>query len=109
MTDYIVVLVTVGARDEGEHIAASLVSEHLAACVNIVGPVRSIYHWEGRVQHDDELLLIIKTRRELFDQLVARVAALHSYENPEVIAIPITAGAAAYLDWLKSTTAGADE
>jgi periplasmic divalent cation tolerance protein len=104
MTDCVAVLVTVGSREEAERIAEALVMERLAACVNVVGPITSIYHWEGRVERCQELLLIIKTRAALFDQLEARVKSLHSYQNPEVIAVPIGAGTAAYLDWLRGET-----
>ena len=106
-SDCIVVLVTVGSLAQGERIADALVTEELAACVNIVGPIRSVYRWEGRVQRDEELLLIIKTRAELFAQLEARVRALHSYQTPEVIALPITAGAELYLNWLRGATRAA--
>ncbi|MBI1816499.1 MAG: divalent-cation tolerance protein CutA [Deltaproteobacteria bacterium] len=101
MTDFIVVLVTVASAEEGERIAEALVDEQLAACVNVVGPIRSIYMWEGAVQRDEERLLIIKTRAALFDELEARVCALHSYETPEVIALSISAGSQPYLDWLE--------
>ncbi len=104
MTDCIAVLVTAGTREEAERIAETLVMERLAACVNVVGPITSIYHWEGRVERGQELLLVIKTRAALFEQLEARVKSLHSYQNPEVIALPISAGAAAYLDWLRGET-----
>lgn len=104
MTDCIAVLVTAGAREEAERIAEALVMERLAACVNVVGPITSIYHWEGRVERGQELLLVIKTRAALFEQLEARVKSLHSYQNPEVIALPISAGTAAYLDWLRGET-----
>jgi periplasmic divalent cation tolerance protein len=104
MTDCVVVLVTVGSREEAERIAEALVTERLAACVNVAGPITSIYHWQGRVERGQELLLIIKTRAALWDQLEARVKSLHSYQNPEVIAVPISAGAAAYLGWLRSET-----
>ena len=100
----VVVLVTVGSRDEGERIATALVDDQLAACVNIVGPIESIYRWENRVQRDQELLLVIKTRAALVDDLEARVKALHSYQTPEVIALPITAGSQAYLEWLRGST-----
>ena len=103
-TDYLVVLVTVGSQEEAERIATALVSERLAACVNIVGPIRSIYRWEGKVQNDQELLLVIKSGVALFEQLAARVQALHSYQTPEVIALPITAGLQAYLEWLQAET-----
>jgi periplasmic divalent cation tolerance protein len=104
MTDCIAVLVTVGAREEGERIAQALVAERLAACVNIVGPISSIYHWQGAVEHGQELLLIIKTRAALYGEVETRVKSLHSYQNPEVIALPISAGTAAYLDWLRGET-----
>jgi periplasmic divalent cation tolerance protein len=100
----IVVLVTVGSREEGERIADAVVTERLAACVNVVGPIRSIYRWNDHVQRDDELLLIMKTRAALFDALAARVRALHSYDTPEVVALAITTGSAAYLDWLQGAT-----
>ncbi len=105
MTDFIVVLVTVASAEEGQRIAEALVGERLAACVNVVGPIRSIYAWKGAVQRDEERLLIIKTRAALFDELESRVRALHSYETPEVIALPISAGSQPYLDWLLGGTA----
>ncbi len=108
MSDCIVCLVSVGSPSEGERIAEALVAEQLAACVNILGPMRSIYRWEGQVQRDEEHLLIIKTRADLFARLAARVHALHSYRTPEVIALPITAGSEAYLDWLRAATSSCD-
>src|ERR1700687_4425793 len=103
-SDCIVVLVTVGSREEGERIATTVVGEQLAACVNIIGPIESIYSWDGQLHRDQELLLVIKTRAARFDDLAARVTALHSYATPEVIALPITAGSGAYLDWLRVAT-----
>jgi periplasmic divalent cation tolerance protein len=104
MSDCVVILVTAGSRAEGERIAEALVGEQLAACVNLVGPVRSIYRWESAIQRDDEWLLIIKARATQFDALATRVRAIHSYQTPEVIALPITAGSEAYLEWLRSVT-----
>jgi periplasmic divalent cation tolerance protein len=104
MTDCIAVLVTVGSGEEAERIAEAVVVERLAACVNITGPITSIYHWQGRVERSQEWLLIIKTRAGVFGQLETRVKSLHSYQNPEVIALPISAGTAAYLDWLRGET-----
>jgi periplasmic divalent cation tolerance protein len=98
------VLVTVGSREQGERIAEAVVGEQLAACVNVIGPVRSIYRWEEQLQRDDEWLLVIKARAASFDALAARVRALHSYQTPEVIAVPLTAGSAAYLEWLRGAT-----
>jgi len=108
MTDTIVVLVTVGSQNEADHLATTLVEEHLVACVNIVGPIRSVYRWQGRVHNDEELLLVIKTRAALFESLATRVRTLHSYETPEVIALPIVAGAQPYLDWLLAQTEPVD-
>jgi periplasmic divalent cation tolerance protein len=101
MGDERVVLVTVPNREEGERIAEILVGERLAACVNLVGPIRSIYRWEGAVCRDDELLLVIKTTQARYADLEARVLATHPYQTPEVIALPIVAGADGYLRWLK--------
>ena len=81
-----------------------MVAERLAACVNIVGPMRSIYRWQGTVQHETELLMIIKTRAALFDALQRRVTTLHPYATPEVIALPLAAGSARYLDWVRGET-----
>jgi periplasmic divalent cation tolerance protein len=100
MTDFIVVYVTAGSADEAERIADALVEERLAACVNCVSGVRSIYHWEGKIERADEELLIIKSRRALFDRLKRRVAELHSYSVPEIIALPLVEGSESYLKWL---------
>jgi periplasmic divalent cation tolerance protein len=104
--EFVVVLVTVGSRSEGEKVARQLVGDGLAACVNIVGPIRSVYVWEGEVAEDDEHLLIIKSRDELLAALEARVRELHSYEVPEVVALPITGGSVPYLEWLRAATTG---
>jgi periplasmic divalent cation tolerance protein len=100
MSPVLVVLVTVPSREDGERIAEALVGESLAACVNLVGPIRSIYRWQGAVCRDDEHLLLIKTTPDRYAELEARVLALHTYENPEVIALPVERGAATYLEWL---------
>jgi periplasmic divalent cation tolerance protein len=100
MTDCIVVFVTAGSEAEAETIAKALVEERLAACVNILSPIRSIYRWEGKVTDDQERLLIIKTRAERFSAVEARVKTLHSYQVPEVIALPIVQGSEGYLRWL---------
>ncbi len=100
MTDKVVVLVTCGSNEEAERIARALVEARLAACVNILGPVRSIYRWEGKLNDDKEVLLLIKTSRSLFDQVRHAVEKAHSYEVPEVICLPIIDGAPNYLNWL---------
>jgi len=101
-----VVFVTAGNEQQAELIARALVDEHLAACVNIVSPIRSIYRWGNQVQSDTEHLMIIKTRAKLVTKVEARVRELHSYEVPEIIALPIVAGAKPYLEWIFESTIG---
>lgn len=104
--DFIVVLVTAGSAGEGDRIARTLVEEGLAACVNRVGPIHSTYVWEGAVEDAEEYLLVVKSRRQQFPAIEARVRALHSYEVPEVIALPVVDGSAPYLEWLAAGSAG---
>lgn len=98
-----VVLVTAASESEAESIAQSLMSAKLAACVSI-WPVRSIYSWQGKLENSQEWQLLIKTDLSQFAQLEAKVRSLHSYEVPEIIALPIAAGSAPYLDWLQTQT-----
>ncbi|TYI82680.1 hypothetical protein E1A91_D05G237200v1 [Gossypium mustelinum] len=100
----IVVYVTVPNRDAGRKLADSIVKEKLAACVNIVPGVVSVYEWEGKVNRDPEELLIIKTRQSLLPALTEHVKANHEYDVPEVIALPIGGGSAEFLEWLKNST-----
>jgi len=104
MSAHIVILITTGSVDEGQNIARTLVDERLAACVNIISPIQSVYRWEGQVQDDQEVLLIVKTATEMLEPLAVRVKQLHSYEVPEIIALPIIAGATDYLDWIDKQT-----
>ena len=103
--DDVVVLVTAAAADEAERIATALVTERLAACVNIVGPIRSIYRWQGAIERADEHLLLVKTQMQLFEAVASRVSEMHSYTTPEIIAVPVEAGTSAYLAWLAESTA----
>ncbi len=105
MTDSLVVLITAATEDEATGIAIALVEGRLAACVNIVKQVRSIYRWQGRVADEQEVLMIAKTRKELFSDVVRKVKELHSYSVPEVIALPIVVGFEEYLGWLRTETA----
>jgi periplasmic divalent cation tolerance protein len=100
VTDAVVVLVTVPSAEKAVELARAVVEERLAACGNVLPGVRSVYRWQGAVQEDGEALLILKTQRERFPALRDRILALHPYEVPEVIALPIEAGSAAYLDWI---------
>lgn len=100
----LVVLCTCPAGPVGAEIAKALVAERLAACVNRLPAARSTFLWEGRITEDTEELLLIKTARARFDALAARLGELHPYELPEIIAVPIAAGSADYLDWILSCT-----
>lgn len=100
----IVVFITAPDQEAAAGIGRVLVEERLAACVNIVGGIRSIYTWEGAVQDDSEALMIVKTRRELFPALSDRVKALHGYSVPEIIAMPIIEGSPDYLSWIRDVT-----
>ena len=100
MNDYIVILVTTKNKDEAEKISQFLVKERLIACANIVSPVTSFFHWVGNIEKGEECLMVMKSRRDLFIQVVEHVKRLHSYEVPEVLALPIVDGSKAYLDWM---------
>jgi periplasmic divalent cation tolerance protein len=100
MTDKIVVLTTCESEEEAERIARSLLEKRLAACVNILPRARSIYRWKGAVEEAQELILLIKSRRDAFETLRAELSKIHSYEVPEIIALPIVDGSTAYLAWL---------
>ena len=100
MSEPLVVLMTAGSQEEAEKIAQALVGEMLAACVNVVPGVTSVYRWEGEVQSDQEWLLVAKSRRDVLDDLVQRVQALHSYDVPEILALPVAGGSEAYLRWV---------
>ena len=104
MSEPIVVLVTCGSEEEASRIARSLVEDQLAACVNLISPVRSIYRWEGKIWDEKEWVLLIKTARGRFQELEKRVKSLHSYSVPEIIAIPIIEGEPSYLEWLREMT-----
>ena len=99
-SDEVRVLVTAPDAEVAERVARALVAERLAACVNLVPGVRSIYRWEGEVQDDAELLLVIKTTAARVDVLAERVRAHHPYDLPEVLALPAAGGSAGYLDWV---------
>jgi len=100
----IVIFITAPNEDEAVRIARSLVEAHLAACANIVRNIRSIYTWQGSVQDDTEVLMVVKTRKGLFEAVSARVRELHSYDVPEIIALPIIDGSPDYLNWLREST-----
>jgi periplasmic divalent cation tolerance protein len=100
----IVVYITAPNEDEAARIAKAIVEERLAGCINIVKGIRSIYNWQGKIEDDAEVLMIVKTQRHLFEPLKRRVKGLHSYTVPEIIALPIIEGSEDYLNWLKEVT-----
>lgn len=100
----LVVLVTAPSADQAAELGRALVDERLAACATLVPAVRSIYRWEGKVQDEPEALLVLKTTRDRFERLRDRALALHPYQVPEVIALPVEAGSAPYLAWLVRET-----
>ena len=102
--NHIVTLCTVPDRESGERIAHALVEERLAACVNLVPGLASVYRWQGKVEKAEECLLIIKTGVSRFDVLKRRIKALHPSEVPEIIALPIIHGSREYLDWITEST-----
>jgi len=104
MGDEVVILITSATAEEAGTIADALVSEHLAACVNIIPGVRSVFFWEGRRQEAQETLMVCKSRMPLMDKLMERVKAMHSYSVPEVVALPIIAGLDSYLAWIRDST-----
>lgn len=95
--------------DTANRIARHLVEERLAACASVTPGLHSTYRWNGRIEEADEVLLVAKTRRDLFDALAARVAELHPYALPEVVAVEVAAGLPAYLQWVAAETAAAAE
>lgn len=105
VNEYIIVLITTPNQETGEMIANTLLDKKLAACVNMIGSIFSFYTWEGDINRDEEMLLVVKSRAELFEsELVPAVQAVHPYEVPEIIALPILMGSANYLAWIDDVT-----
>ncbi len=100
MTEHIIVFITAPSDEEAARLARLLVQERLAACVNVLPRIASTYWWQGKIEEATETLLVVKTKASLLDRLVARVRELHTYTVPEVIALPLVGGNAAYLQWI---------
>ncbi len=100
----LLVITHLPSRESAEKLAAQLVEGNLAACVNVLALCRSIYRWQGKLQHDEEYPLLIKTTRDRYAALEKAIQAGHPYELPEIIAVPITTGLPAYLEWVESET-----
>jgi periplasmic divalent cation tolerance protein len=109
MTDKIVVLSTCATQEEAEKLARVLLDQRLAACVNVIPVVRSYYRWKGAIESADECLLVVKSSRELFDSISAVLEKEHSYEVPELLALPVVEGATNYLNWLGANLLGGGE
>lgn len=103
--EHCLVYITAASRAEAESLAALLVEERLAACANVLGEIRSFFCWQGKARNEGEVSLIAKTRTALFERLSARVVEAHSYECPCVVALPIVAGHAPFLEWIEEETA----
>ena len=103
MTDKVVIFVTAGSLEEGKKIARHLVETKLAACVNVLQLMESIYRWEGKIAEEREFLLIIKSTRELFPEIEAEISKVHSYQTPEIICLPVIEGSRNYLQWVSDS------
>jgi periplasmic divalent cation tolerance protein len=97
---FIVVILTTGSKEEAEKITRQLLDNKLIACGNIVGPIVSLFHWSGKIESSEEYLILMKSRADLFEKLTEMVKSLHSYEVPEIIAVPVVKGSSDYLEWV---------
>jgi periplasmic divalent cation tolerance protein len=104
MSDYIQIVTTTEHQEDAERIARALVEQRLAACVQVAGPITSIYRWHGQIETAREWQCWAKTRRELYDEIEQAIRRLHPYEVPEILAMPVLAGSADYLGWLEQET-----
>lgn len=104
MSEYILIFSTISSKDEADKLAKTLVDQKLAACVNIIRGISSIYEWKDKICIDDEILLLIKSRKDLFDEIKSAIISLHPYELPEIISIPIIDGLDPYLKWIDENT-----
>lgn len=104
MEEFIQVTTATGSAEEAERIARALVDERLAACVQVIGPIRSVYWWKGKVEDAQEWLCLAKTRKAVFPEIEAAIKRMHSYDLPEITAVDIVAGSAEYLKWAGEET-----
>jgi periplasmic divalent cation tolerance protein len=103
MPEYIQVLTTAGSEEEAERIGTALLEQRLAACVQTVGPIVSRYRWQGKLEQEREWQCLAKTEARLYEQVEAAIREAHSYEEPEILAIPVLAGSRGYLDWISAS------
>lgn len=103
MAEYVQVLTTAGSEEEAERIASRLLEQRLAACVQVAGPIVSRYRWKGAVERTTEWHCLAKTEAALYEEVEAAIRAAHSYEEPEILAIPVLAGSSGYLSWVSES------
>jgi len=106
MTDFMQITTAIGSEDGARQIADTLVSRHLAACVHIVGPITSVYWWQGKMETAQEWVCVAKTRHSLYDAVEAAIREIHPYDEPEILATPILTGSRSYLEWIAAETMG---
>jgi periplasmic divalent cation tolerance protein len=109
VSSYVVVFMTASDKKEALKIVRRLLNERLIACANIVGPISSLFWWEGKIDEASEFLVIMKSRKGLFKRLSERVKETHSYEVPEILELPITEGLSSYLEWMSASLQGEDD
>jgi len=100
---YVLVVITTSSKEEAVKIVRNLLNEKLIACANIVGPVSSLFWWQGKIDEENEFLVFMKSHKSLFERLSERVTKIHSYDFPEIIVLPIVEGSPLYLGWLKTS------
>ncbi len=103
MSEYVQILTTVGSEEEAQRICDILIESRLAACVQVAGPVSSTYRWQGKVEREQEWQCLAKTEARLYDEVEAAIRRAHSYEEPEILAIPVLRGSAGYLGWISES------
>lgn len=108
MTEYVQVLTTAGSEEEAERLSTALVDRRLAACVQIIGPIRSRYRWQGKIEEEREWQCLAKTEAARYPEVEAAIRELHSYDEPEILAIPVLAGSKGYLDWVSENVGPSD-
>lgn len=104
MSDITFIYVTASSREEAEKLAEAVVADRLAACANILPGMKSVYHWQGRIERAEEAVVIFKTRKSLFSAVGEKVRELHSYETPCIVSLPVGEGNAGYLEWIMAET-----
>ena len=104
MAGFIQVLTAIGSKDDAQKVANAIVGEHLAACVQIIGPITSTYWWQGVLETADEWLCLMKTREDLYEQVERAIRVVHPYDEPEILAMPVITVSRTYLDWIVSET-----